>query len=323
MAATSRPRVGFTLIELLVVIAIIAILIALLVPAVQKVREAAAATQARNNLRQIGIAVHAAHDVHKLTPMMYGVYGGRPGALYYHLMPHLEQEPLHRLGQDAARSYPVPVLAHPSDPTYGAGTFVLSTAVPSWANGTGTGTLNPYPSWANPGNQTWGLTSFAANWQFFGDKGIKLPTVQDGSSNTIMFNEKLAVTSRPSGAPRFGASLWGYGTPPITTSYTTALPSDSLYVNGYWPRTGFVNFAGVNNTAWPWTQPWNCRCMREPEWRPSPENAHPLKSHSIGAGGINICLADASVRLIRERVGDEPWCAAESPSLGETATPLE
>ena len=68
----TRSAAGFTLIELLVVIAIIAILIALLVPAVQKVREAANRTQAVNNLKQLGIAIHAVQDALNTVPTSIG-----------------------------------------------------------------------------------------------------------------------------------------------------------------------------------------------------------------------------------------------------------
>tara|TARA_R110002111_G_scaffold262289_1_gene337838 strand:- start:124660 stop:125544 length:885 start_codon:yes stop_codon:yes gene_type:complete len=67
----NRRKNGFTLIELLVVIAIIAILIALLLPAVQQAREAARRSSCKNNLKQIGIAMHNYHDVHRTLPPGY------------------------------------------------------------------------------------------------------------------------------------------------------------------------------------------------------------------------------------------------------------
>ncbi len=94
----SPSRRGFTLIELLVVIAIIAVLVALLLPAVQQAREAARRTTCRNNLKQIGLALHNYHDVHRALPIgaraQAGAMGGQSVSWWVGLLPYLDQAAL-------------------------------------------------------------------------------------------------------------------------------------------------------------------------------------------------------------------------------------
>ncbi len=91
--AFASMRRGFTLIELLVVIAIIAMLIALLVPAVQKVRESAARSQCQNNLKQMGLAIHAYHDANKNLPPSR--CGPQHATWFVLILPYLEQQALY------------------------------------------------------------------------------------------------------------------------------------------------------------------------------------------------------------------------------------
>lgn len=88
-------RRGFTLIELLVVIAIIAVLIALLLPAVQQAREAARRTQCKNNLKQMGLAMHNYHDTYNMFPPgAIASSGGWGTSWYIRILPFVDQAPV-------------------------------------------------------------------------------------------------------------------------------------------------------------------------------------------------------------------------------------
>lgn len=84
-------RRGFTLIELLVVIAIIAILVALLLPAVQQARAAARRSQCKNNMKQIGIALHNYHETLNVFPMGSHVRSSLAWGSLVYLLPYIEQ----------------------------------------------------------------------------------------------------------------------------------------------------------------------------------------------------------------------------------------
>lgn len=112
MRSLSRKPRGFTLIELLVVIAIIAILIALLLPAVQQAREAARRSTCRNNLKQLGIALHNYHDNFNIFPRMIigpsvdgaGGDGWRQYGSHFSILPYIDQAPLYNTATTAVQA---------------------------------------------------------------------------------------------------------------------------------------------------------------------------------------------------------------------------
>ncbi len=193
MVRHSSRRVGFTLIELLVVIAIIAILIGLLVPAVQKAREAAARTECRNNLKQIGIAMHAYHDRNKWFPPGYvsgAGQGGGPGwGWATFLLDDVEQGNLKKqinFGQGiknavhaTVRVQSLPVFRCPSDncpPTFIPSGVTTSVAHANYVAIFGDNEMEDDPA--------------AGNGLFYQNSKLRIASITDGTSNTLMVGER-------------------------------------------------------------------------------------------------------------------------------------
>lgn len=190
MRTLTKSSRGFTLIELLVVIAIIAILIALLLPAVQQAREAARRTQCRNNLKQLGIALHNYHDVHQCFP--FGHEGtNKSFSAFSMLLPFVEQGnvysridfnvPIMHANNDAARLVELPAFRCPSD---------LANALPAIGGATNY-MMNKGSSvlWAHPTGPNAIFTP--QNGVMFHGSRIRIADITDGTSNTAAVSERI------------------------------------------------------------------------------------------------------------------------------------
>ncbi|MBL8818922.1 MAG: DUF1559 domain-containing protein [Planctomyces sp.] len=309
LPGTRRTR-GFTLIELLVVIAIIAILIALLLPAVQQAREAARRTQCKNNLKQIGLAIHNYHDVFSVFPPGYitrfpntivsgevGLYGW--GAF---ILPQIEQTNLYnalnvgnvRLEQNLATANgllalqtPLPAFRCPTDIGPALNNFKSTlAAAPNWynrnASSTGTDEIpiatSNYVMVAGTGSSTTPpatptTTTTPPTGVGFQNSRISFRDITDGTSNTLLAGER---------AWKYGQVMAGAATV-VGFSASVNLQDTN---NGV--KTAGLNAIGIGYDGINWA---------------ATNAAHQPRGFNSGhVGGAQFVMCDGSVRFISENI---------------------
>lgn len=344
-----RPR-GFTLVELLVVIAIIGILVGLLLPAVQAAREAARRMQCQNNLKQQALATHNAHDTHRRYPPQGGNYGGAWYApLYFHLLPFLEQKNVF----EAAGNCDLAAAVGQANP--GSTITNLGYVWPTWGSvNTGNRTwlrqtrISAYqcPSDSTLGNGLdWspGDSSYAGNFLIFGgeinrtitcgsagnpwetcwDGKAKVATLSDGTSNTIMFAEKL---SRCNGTGNPGGTWWMRGVFRIGSASggnpNSGVPADSYpgdrlsaVFGGGRGRDGTVFTYGTGSKFQ--VQP------RNPLALSAQGGLCDRRLASTQHDAMQIALGDGSVRSMTGSIANDVWFALLTPGGGEVNNAID
>ena len=302
-----RRRSAFTLIELLVVIAIIAILIALLLPAVQQAREAARRTQCRNNLKQIGLALHNYMDqTREVLPR--GAYMTRglscccsvadenPGhTVHVMLLPFLDQTPLYNkynmnttwkaasnntVINTPITGYICPSAIRVAPVTSAAGVPVQPHNYPAAGAHHGYGLCGRHGSATVNG-------IFAARWGILEEGGtpadnqLRMADIRDGLSNTIAFSE---FTQGATG-------VLGAGTNDVGRGWAEPYYFGTLFSVGplSTPNSVVSQYPGVNAA--------NARSMH--------------------TGGVHGLMMDGAVKFISNSVDGNIWQAIGTPRTGE------
>jgi prepilin-type N-terminal cleavage/methylation domain-containing protein/prepilin-type processing-associated H-X9-DG protein len=286
---------GFTLVELLIVIAIVGILIALLLPAIQAARESARRVGCKNNLKQIGLAVHNYHAAKgHLPPPKLGAGQFNPlGGTFIALLPYLEQNArFDAYDSTKAVDDPVnlPITSRPVE-IYLCPSMTLPRSVPEPQSdeklGPGSYIISSRTDYANFGD----LDGAFENPRIDGSYRLGLQHITDGTSKTLLVGEiNYAVHSMLwTNCPALnGTPMWG----------------DQTWAHGYWALAWghmAAKYPGLYNNSSQYAPPHSNRSFR---------SDHP--------GGVHFLLVDGSVQFITTdsspdvrralvtRAGDEP-----------------
>jgi prepilin-type processing-associated H-X9-DG protein len=302
-----------------VVIAIIAVLIGLLLPAVQKVREAANRSKCQNNLKQLGLAMHNYESAFQAFPPGRNTYPMVVSAPA-RLLTYVEQASLQNLidpngtlavgGQnDNAAKIRVSLLVCPSDPQNGqvpgSAYFGINYAA---CNGTGA-------TFAPTGGISSHLTIAMGNG-IFAQIPTRIVDIIDGTSNTAAFSENLvgngmAISSTPTDHATIRLSVLevpGGGDPtPTACDGATGVWNPrrgEQWINGHYGNTLYNHYYTPNQSG-----KWDCGNGSHNKGLTAARSAH--------VGGVNLLLADGSVRFVADSINVATWRSLATRAGGE------
>jgi prepilin-type N-terminal cleavage/methylation domain-containing protein len=309
--STDAIRPAFTLVELLVVIAIVGILVGLLLPAVQAAREAARLISCKNNLRQIGIAMHNHHAAYKRNPP--GRSGPFPLVFSAHvrLLPYCEgivynqvdlsKPPItftNNSGRvfDGSTNYPaatavLPVFLCPSE-----------TSSSGRVNGSEFAGTN-YAACSGSGRVQFG-TLTRADGVFYSNAGTAIRDILDGTSHTIAFSERIfgrtfGANAAPGIKSTFG--IWEFSGPQATTPGSCRVEANGSWYQARGEKWIIGNYGNTLYNHWlsPNSSQWDCMNITQRQGLMSARSYH--------VQGVNTLFCDSSVRFINDAIDLTVW----------------
>ncbi len=353
-----RHSRGFTLVELLVVIAIIGVLVALLLPAVQSAREAARRMSCSNNVKQVAIACHNFEDTFGTLPPWASSRPGEYGSAHFLILPYLEQNNIFQKANGNSfnvRTEAVKVFTCPTDVTAPNGKFsvrainypfngtaVGRTSVNGQAYGAATYAINAWISRADANlNRT--TTETVINNGHPEKSMLSLVKIKDGTSNTVLFGERMAFCAGPEyptpANPHLANgsvtwSIWSRGGKNTTNANwadgapSSPLPPNAGTLNGYiwWdcpvfnaPYSGFPNAPGPRSDP-NFRQNWDGGVVNPGGIQANaiPHRCDYRRLQALHSGGVMVTgLCDGSVRNVNATISALTFDRICYPNDGE------